>query len=344
MRVSVKKLHDYCVNVLGFLGMPDDEAEIFSEILIQADQRGVKSHGVMAFMRYVGLIEKGIMQKKASHTAVVDNPIVAVWDAHSSCAHVTGYYAMQEAINKAIKYGIGFVGVRNSNHFGAGAYYSKQAADAGMIGLVNSTAGPTMAPWGGTERLIGNSPLSVSVPTDTSPTVTLDMAMSTVAFGRITNIKTQRIKNIPEGWAFDKLGNETTVTDEAETLIPVGGITGGYKGFGLAFIIEIMSAILIGGPTGLRGNDDAGRPSHIFVAIDPTCFGSSLEEFTKVMEERIAEFKNGKKKEGVSEILMPGEIEEINYLKMYKEVEVIDEVVYQLNALAERLGCSARVD
>ena len=340
MKVSVKELNSYCIDVLKRVGMPQDEAEIFAEVLIQADQRGVKSHGVAAFGRYIKQIEDGHMLKKAKHTTVVDNPVIAVWDAHLSCAHVISYFAMKEAIEKARKYGIGFVGVRNSTHFGAGAYFTKQAADAGMIGIASSTAGPTMAPWGGTQKLIGNNPLSLSAPAASSPTVTLDMAQSVVAFGRIANLKTQGVKNIPEGWAFDKDGQPTTVTDDVYSLTPFGD----YKGFGIALFVDIISGMLIGANTGPRcgGGGDCSN-GHTFLAIDPSAFGISPDEFKKVLEDRIAEFKSSPKKAGADNIYMPGELEEICYNNSQVEAEIIDEVVDQLNELAERIGSPLRV-
>ena len=339
MKVNVKELHNYCVSVLKFVGMPKDEADIFAEILIHADQRGVKSHGVMAFMRYVGLIEKGYMAAEFSYATVVDNPVISVWNANRSCAHVAGYYAMKAAIEKAKTYGIGFVGVNNSNHFGAAAYYAKQASDAGMIGIASSTASPTMAPWGGKEKQIGNNPLALSAPAAKAPAVTLDMAQSVVAYGKISNIITQGIPEIPEGWAYDKQGIPTEKTNEVYSLIPMGK----YKGFGTSFFIDIISGMLIGGATGERCGDSIDGSSHTFMAINPPAFGTSLDDFKKQLDDRVDEFKSCPKKDGVDEIYMPGEIEEICYGESLTEAEIIDEVVDQLNALAARLGCEARV-
>jgi len=316
--------------------MPEDEAIIFTNILLHADQRGVKSHGVMRLDNYVKQLENGRMKKKVNYTVVVDKPFIAVWDANNSCAHVASHYAMLDAIEKAKKHGMGFVGVRNSNHFGAGAYYSKLAADAGMIGIVSSTAAPTMAPWGGKEKQIGNNPLALSAPTINSPTVTLDMAQSVVAFGKIDNIRTQGIPNVPEGWAFDKEGNPTTKTDEVYSVVPIAG----YKGFGLSFFIDIISGMLIGGNTGARCSNG---PSHSFLVIDPAAFGNSTDAFRQTLEDRIAEFKSCPKKDGVAEIYMPGELEEICFNESQTDAEIIDEVVDQLNAIAQRLGVAARV-
>ena len=335
MKINVGDLRALCAGVLTNAGMPEAEAEIFSEMLVHADRRGVRSHGVMAFERYVSLIENGNMAKKFKYTAVADNPAIAVWDAHRSCGHVSGYYAMKEAIKKAGTYGIGFVGVRNSSHFGAGAYYSLQAAEAGMIGIVSSTAGPTMAPWGGKERKIGNNPLSLSAPASKHPVVTLDMAQSVVAMGKINIYRNQGIEALPAGWAFDKDGNPTEKTEDAYSVVPIAA----YKGFGLSLFIDIISGILIGGATGERCGDAASGPSHTFAAIEPSAFGLALDEFKKQLGDRIDEFKSSPKKDGVDQIYMPGEPEEINYANAQNEVEVYGDVIEQLNALANRYGC-----
>ena len=342
MKVKVSELRAYCNDVLTTIGMPADEAEIFTGALMHADQRGVKSHGVMAFERYTNLLLMGAMQKKASYTAVIDSPAVAVWDANRSCAHVIGHWATLAAIEKAKISGLGMIGVRNSNHFGAGAYYSKLISDADMIGIVSSTAGPTMAPWGGKEKQIGNNPLALSAPTITSPTVTLDIAQSVVAMGKIANLKTQGIPDVPEGWAYDKDGNPTTKTADVYSIVPFGG----YKGFGLSFFIDIISGILVGGCTGARCAEafvGFGGPSHSFLAINPKAFACEPDVFKQALEDRIAEFKSCPKKDGVDTIYMPGEIEEICYNNSQEETEIINEVVDQLNAVAVKVGSKARV-
>jgi len=339
MKVNVKELRAFCTGVFVCAGMPENEAGIFTDMLLHADMRGVKSHGVMAFERYVGLLENGNMAKKFNYDAVADNPVVAVWDVHRSCGHVAGYYAMIEAIAKAGKYGVGFVGVRNSSHFGAGAYYSLQAANAGMIGIVSSTAGPTMAPWGGKEKVIGNNPLSMSAPAAKYPAVTLDMAQSTVAMGKIMIYKSQGIERLPAGWAFDKDGNPTEKTEDAYSVTPIAG----YKGVGLSLFIDIISGILIGGATGGRSGDAASGPSHTFIAIDPPAFGLSLVDFMAQLDDRIQEFKSSPKKDGVDEIYMPGELEEIQYAKSQIEIDVYDYIIDQLNAIADRFGYKARL-
>jgi len=338
MKIDVKQLHDFCLDILKTVGMPEDEAEILTGTLLQADQRGVKSHGVMSLGRYVGLMEKGVMPKTMNYMVVKDNPVIAVWDANRCCAQVVCHYAMKTAIEKARSFGIGFVGVRHSNHFGAGAYYSKLAEQEGMIGIAASTGDPTMAPWGGTEKMIGNNPLAITAPTVDTPPVTLDMAQSVVAFGKINNMKRQGIKTIPEGWALDKNGAPTTNSDDVYSVMPICG----YKGFGLALVIDIISGLLIGGGTGVRANPDQWGPSHTFIAIDPNAFGDA-GEFKKSLEARIAEFKSCPKREGTAEIFMPGEIEENCYAASRTAADIIPEIVDDLNALAMRLDRPVRL-
>ena len=338
MRISVEELRAFCLDILTTTGMPSEEAEILTETLLEADQRGVKSHGVMSLRRYVNLMKTGVMPKKLQYKVEVDNPVIAVWDGDRCCGQVLGHNAMKAAIEKAKTYGIGFVGVKNSNHFGAGAYYAQLAEKSGMIGIAASTGDPTMAPWGGAEKQIGNNPLAISVPTKKVPPVTLDMAQSVVAFGKIANMKTQGMKEVPAGWALDKNGVPTTNIDEVYSVVPLGG----YKGFGLALMIDVISGLLIGGGTGVRANPDQMGPAHTFIAIDPAAFGDQ-KAFVEKVDSRVMEFKSCKKSTNSKGIFMPGEIEENCYSASQKSAEIIDEIVESLNALAEEMGRKVRL-
>ncbi|MCI8465588.1 MAG: Ldh family oxidoreductase [Lachnospiraceae bacterium] len=338
MRIKVEELRAFCMDILTVTGMPEAEAEILTETLLQADQRGVKSHGVMSLKRYVNLMETGVMPKKLEYKVEVDNPVIAVWDGNRCCGQVLGHTAMKAAIEKAKTYGIGFVGVKNSNHFGAGAYYAKLAEAEGMIGISASTGDPTMAPWGGAEKQIGNNPLAISVPTKEALPVTLDMAQSVVAFGKIANMKRQGLKEVPEGWALDENGEPTTDIDKVYSVMPLGG----YKGFGLSLMVDVLSGLLIGGGTGVRANPDQMGPAHTFMAIDTGAFGDT-EEFKARMDARIAEFKSCRQATHSTGIYMPGELEELCYEKSKETADIIPEIVEDLNALAEEKGREVRL-
>ncbi|QNM04862.1 Ldh family oxidoreductase [Qiania dongpingensis] len=338
MRIKVAELKEFCLDILTETGMPEDEAKILTETLLEADQRGVKSHGVMSLKRYVNLMQTGVMPKKLDYKVEVDNPVIAVWDGNRCCGQVLGHTAMKAAIEKAKTYGIGFVGVKNSNHFGAGAYYAQLAEKEGMIGISASTGDPTMAPWGGAEKMIGNNPLAISVPTKNVPPITLDMAQSVVAFGKIANMKRQGCKEVPAGWALDAEGMPTTDIEKVYSVMPLGG----YKGFGLSLMVDVISGLLIGGGTGVRANPDQMGPAHTFIAIDTKAFGDT-EQFLNRVDARVAEFKSCKKSANSTGIFMPGEIEEKCYAESQEAADIIPEIVDDLNALAEEMGRKVRL-
>lgn len=323
--IAVDELKQLCLKRLAEVSVPDTEARIITDILVEADQRGVHSHGVVCLPRYISLIKRGIMKRKMEYETVTDSGAVSVWDGLRSNAQVLGKAAMLHAVERAREYGMAAVAVKNSNHFGAGAYYSELAADAGMIGITVSTGSPTMAPWGGAERMIGNNPLAVAVPVKDGEPILLDMAMSVVAFGKITNLAKQGIPKIPEGWALDEDGRETTDVSKVYSVIPVGT----YKGFGLALIIDILSGILFGGATGERAGDDCQGPAQLFIALDIGAFGNS-GRFYQELSDRMAELKACRKAEGSGEILFPGELENITRSHSGEYVKLIREIVEEL--------------
>lgn len=323
--VRVSELRNLCIRRLRNVQVPENEAEIISDILIEADQRGVHSHGVVCLPRYIDLMERGKMQKKLQYQILTDSESVIILDGNHSNGQLLGAQGMKLAIDRARIYGIAAVGIRNSNHFGAGAYYSKMAALKGMIGITISTGAPTMAPWGGAERIIGNNPIAIAVPVKEKDPLILDMAMSVVAFGKITNMEKQGIPYIPEGWALDKEGKETTDISKVYSVIPVGG----YKGYGLALMIDILAGILIGGATGARAGDDQDGPSQMFVAMDISKYGNE-KSFNQDLADRIQEIKSCRLSEGTKEILMPGELENITYKHSLEYVNLIREIYEEL--------------
>lgn len=323
--VKVSELKKLCMERLRAVQVPEEEAEQIADILIEADQRGVHSHGVVCLSRYINLMEKGIMKKKLQFHILNDSGAAVVLDGEHSNGQLLGAQGMEMAIERAGTYGIAAVGVRNSSHFGAGAYYSKLAAQKGMLGITASTGSPTMAPWGGAERVIGNNPLAIAVPVKGKEPLILDMAMSVVAFGKITNMGKQGIPCIPRGWALDENGKETTDISKVYSVIPAAG----YKGYGLALMIDILAGILVGGATGARAGDDQNGPSHLFIAADISKFGDE-NIFYQELENRIREIKSCRLAEGTKEILMPGELENITYEHSREYVSLIREIYEEL--------------
>ena len=333
VRVDYQKLFDMVEQCYEKVGVSEEEAKLITSIQLQADQRGVHSHGIAALGRYVGLFERNEMKKAEEHQVVEDRGAVEVWDALRSNGMVTAARAMQAAIDKAKQYGIGAVGVRHANHLGAGAYYSLMAKDQGMIGVALSTGGPTMAPWGGAEKAIGNNPLAMSVPANEVYPLTLDMAQSVVAYGRVMNLKKQGEKEIPAGWGLDRNGLPTTDINEFYSVMP----TGAYKGFGSSLMIDVLAGLLFEGGVGAKADDDADGCSFFMLAINVDFF-TDPEAFRNRVDERVKELKSVRPAANSRGIFMPGEIEEMKYAASLEKVEVIPENLADANAVAERLG------
>ena len=310
-------------------GVPEEEAEIIANSLVQADRRGVFSHGVVCLPRYAGLMRSGMMRTAESHEVTRRLGAVEVWDGKRSSGQVLGHQAMTRAMEMAKECGVGIVAVYHGNHFGAGAYYAMLAQAQGMIGIAASTGSPTMAPWGGMDKCLGNNPVAVAVPAREHGPVVLDMAQSVVAFGRVTNLKKQGIQEVPEGWCLDSRGKPTVKMDEVASVAPMAG----YKGYGIAVMVDILSGILFGGATGARADDMQEGPGMIFAALNVEAF-SDKDAFYGALDARIDEMKNARCAEGVEKIYMPGEPENDRMRASEEEITIIREIMDEVNALA----------
>ncbi len=335
--VSIENLRKFSTTVLRKAGLSEEHARILTDSMILADLRGVKSHGIVRIPTYLGRIEKKATVLNAPMKYMRNLGAVALLDAADGLGQVAGNMAMNEAMRIARMYGIGMVGVKNSNHFGIASYYSMMALDQGMIGVVMTNASPAMAPFGAFSPLFGTNPVSVAVPAGSCKPIVLDMSMSVVARGKIRYSDLVG-ESIPEGWALDKDGNPTTNAAEAlrGTLVPIGGA----KGSGLSFVVDILCGLLTGSSrTGeVRNITDTSGPSrtgHVFMAIDIAHF-IEPEAFFRSMEEAIGRAKSMKSKTG-SPIYMAGEIEFGLSERILKEGLTLEEdVLEDLNETADR--------
>jgi LDH2 family malate/lactate/ureidoglycolate dehydrogenase len=335
--VPIEDLKKFSETLLLKAGLSDEHARIMTDSIILADLRGVKSHGIVRLPTYIERIEKGVTIINAPMKYEKNLGAVALLDAANGLGQVAGSLAMNEAMRIARMYGIGMVGVKNSNHFGIASYYSMMALEQGMIGVVLTNASPAIAPFGAVAPLFGTNPVSVTVPAGAERPIVLDMSMSVVARGKIRYADLVG-EAIPEGWALDRNGNPTTDAAEAlkGSLVPIGGA----KGSGLSFVVDILCGLLTGSSkTGEVGNvtdtSGAAKTGHVFMAIDIGHF-IELEAFTRSMEEAVARIKSMKSKNG-SPIYMAGEIEFGLTDKLLKEgLALDDDVVEALNATALR--------
>jgi len=329
-------LKEFCINILMKAGVKTKDADIIAETLICADLRGVKSHGIVRLSTYVEKIEKGIVSLGANMEFERNSGAIALLDAKNSIGQVAGFKAMNTAIDMARIYGIGLVGVKNSNHFGIASYYSMLALKEEMIGVVITNSSPAIAPYGSNTPLLGTNPLSISIPSNGKPIV-LDMSMSTVARGRIRYAALTGME-ISEGWGLDAKGNATTNPNEAlkGSLVPIGGV----KGSGLALIIDLLCGVLTN--TCLTGEvkniTDMSGPSktgHMFCAISISKF-INIDLFKNDVGVIISNIKS-LDKAAASEIFMPGEIEHDLEVKRKKEgVPIEQDVIKSLNAFANK--------
>lgn len=340
IEVKVDVLRKFCSSLLSLVGVPQGEAEIFTDSLIFSELRGVKSHGIARLPVYIKRISLGLMNPKTDIKEISSRGAVILADAGNGIAPVVGCWAMDRCVELARKYGVGVVGVRNSNHLGSLAYYVIRATKAGMIGFAISNTAPAMAPWGGKVPLFGTNPIAIGVPAKNELPIVLDMATSVVARGRI-RIAASRGEKIPLGWAIDENGLPTDDPVKAlkGTLLPIGG----PKGYGLALIIDLLSGLLTGSAylDSVGANDDFSktmRIGHLFMALDPTVFVPG--DFEALVDDYIRKVKSSPSREG-EKIYMPGEIEFLKAVESEgKDILLTSGIVKEFKGICEKLGVS----
>jgi LDH2 family malate/lactate/ureidoglycolate dehydrogenase len=344
MYINIDEIRNFSIQSFQKLDMPREEAEIITNVLLEADLREIHSHGFLRLPIYIERIQKGLIRNAASIKVETENDSMALLDGEYSAGQVVAYRAMEKSIEKAEKTGIGLVAVKNSNHFGISAYYSLMATQKDKIGIVISNVSPLMPAIGGAEKVIGNNPIAIAAPTREGNPVVLDMALSNTAFGKVLFHK-EKNQPMPEGWGVDSKGVPTTNPDDVINggfLSPVGG----PKGFGLAFMAEILTGVLSGGhfskmiPSMYDVNNKQSI-SHFMLTIDIKQL-LPLDLYYSSVGQLISYIKESKKAEGVDTIYLPGEIEFLKE-KRNKELGVsMEEQTFQtLNELAKELGIDA---
>ncbi|MEM3577907.1 MAG: Ldh family oxidoreductase [Candidatus Bathyarchaeia archaeon] len=339
-RVKAEDLFNFCVSVLKRVGVKDDDAKIIADNLILANLRGVDSHGIARLPTYVERVVRGHINPQGSIEIVKEHGATVLIDAHNNFGQVAAMHATNLAAQKARKFGVSSIGVRNANHFGMAAYYALKLTDQKLIGIVLSNSPPAIPPWGGKTPMFGTNPICIGFPMSKGDSIILDMAISAAARGKI-RLAALKGEKIPEGWAFDDEGNPTT--DPAAALKGSLAPIGGPKGYGLALVLDLLCG-LVTGSCYLRNvkalDDFSGRSGTGFFieAID-------IESFIpyKEYEEKIAsyakEVKDCPKRDGVNEIFLPGEIEKRELERRVKlGIPLDQEVVSALKKLAERFG------
>ena len=354
--VPFDKLEKFMRETLTAEGVPSSDASIISDVLIESDKRGIDSHGIGRLKPiYIDRIDKGILNPVTEIEVVSDNKTAAVLDGHDGMGHVVGHRAMEMAIEKAGEYGMGMVAVRNSSHYGIAGYYATMATDKGMIGITGTNARPSIAPTFGTENMLGTNPLTIGIPTDDPFPFIIDAATSVSQRGKI-EVYGRAGKDIPPGWVIDESGNTRTDTEGIlrdltlgkAALAPLGGIGtdgAGYKGYGYATVVEILSAALQDGSflKDLTDKDKEGNPrpyhlGHFFIAIDPGFF-MGRDVFMKISTAILRELRASRKAPGEDRIYTAGELEwEARGYRMKHGCPVPPSLQKVINELSARFG------
>ena len=321
-------LETFMKDALVAAGVPAADAAIVADVLIESDKRGIDSHGIGRLKPiYIDRIRDGILNPVTHVQVVRDRKTATVLDGQNGMGHVVARQAMAMAIAKAKAHGMGMSVVRNSTHYGIAGYYALMATQAGMIGITGTNARPSIAPTFGVENMLGTNPLTVGLPTDEDFPFVLDCATSVTQRGKIEHY--ERIgKVLPPGWVIDEQGE--TCTDAAQVLkdltqgkaalAPLGGIgeeTAGFKGFGYATVVEVLSAALQDNPylKMLNGLDPSGGKipipiGHFFIAIDIEEF-IELDRFKAISGGIMRELRASRKAPGEEQIFTAGEKEHL---------------------------------
>jgi L-2-hydroxycarboxylate dehydrogenase (NAD+) len=310
-RYSTDALRDYAAAAFAFLGLPRPDAALVADGLVEADLRGLHSHGVARIPIYAERLRKGIVNPRPRIRVEAVTPAVALVDGNDGMGFVVGRRAMAEAIAICRRFGVGLVGVRRSTHFGMAALYVNQAIEAGVIGLAFTNSSPAIPVWGGRETLLGAAPMAAGVPGGARGPYVLDMAMTVIARGKI-RLAAQRGDPIPEGLALDAKGRPTTDAKAAfdGVCLPFGGV----KGAALSMLMDILGGVLTGAAFGgdvkslyhdFSGPQNVG---HLFLAMRADLF-MPAEAFAARMDTLVERVKACPKAAGFDEILMPGEPE-----------------------------------
>ena len=354
--ISWQLADDFMTAVFEKMGVPTEDARLCADVLLESDRRGIESHGCNRFKPiYIDRIKSGILNPVTKIDILKETPTTAVLDANDGMGMVASKKAMDMCIEKAHKYGMGMVAVRNSSHYGIAGYWTGLAAKENMIGISGTNARPSVAPTFGVENMLGTNPLTFSMPTDEPFPFMLDCATSVIQNGKIEYYA--RINHdTPKGLVISREGEELTdsveilkkIRSKQAALAPLGGFgetNGGYKGYGYSTVVEILSAALQSGLflKALDGKDEEGkiRPYHLghfFIAIDTEAF-MGAEAFKKTCGDILRDLRGSEKAPGQERIYTAGEKEyDVWMYRKDKGVPVTEAVQKEFIGLRDEFG------
>jgi LDH2 family malate/lactate/ureidoglycolate dehydrogenase len=342
-RFPHEALHAVVRAIFERCGMAGGDAEVVSDQLVKADLRGIHSHGVMRVPLYVGKLTGGGVDPRGRPRVTKDVAAAMVIDGGNSMGQVAGVFATGQAIERARTSGVAVAAVGNSNHCGAMEYYVRMAIAADMIGIATTNALPTMAPWGGIDKLVGLNPIGIGIPAGEEMPLVLDFAFGATAHGRM-QVYQQKGIPIPEGWAFDQEGRPTTDIDQA--LAGLVQPIGMYKGIGLAMAAGILSTLLSGAGYGSESGNMIdgpipGRDGQFYLALNIAAF-EDVATFNARMDRIIREYRSTRLAAGVKRVFVPGELEtELERRQRADGVPLNEATVQGIRDVAARLGVDA---
>lgn len=311
--IQVEKLTRFGTAVLETLGVPAADAHLLADSLVVAELWGHSSHGMLRLPWYVERLRSGVMTAVTEPEIAMDGGAVTVMDGRHGIGQVLTAKAVELGVERARKHGISAVGVRNSNHFGTAAYFTRMAAQQGCVAILATNASPAMAPWGGKTKTVGTNPWSIAAPGGRRGVAVMDIANTAVARGKIY-LAAERDVEIPDTWAADENGVPTTNAKDAihGLILPMAG----HKGYVISFMMDVLAGVLTGSQFGsnVAGPYEADRPSgcgHLLITIDIKST-MPLAEFEQRMEALIDEVKAVPTAHGIEEIFFPGELEDRN--------------------------------
>ena len=338
-RVPIGPLREWVIEILVKKAMLQVEAEIGADRLIEADLRGIPSHGTRALPRYCGDMDHGRIDPRAAILTERETPAMAVLNGGKGLGHVAATRGMELAIAKAREVGVGTVGIRNSQHFGAAAVYAMMAAREGMIGYATTSTGPaTVAAYGSRRPAVANNALAWAAPTRDGKPIVLDMACAVSSWGKVQSLGMYG-QPIPADWAVDADGEPTTSADDAKTLLPAAG----PRGYGLAFFSSVLCGPLVGArmPLHKTGEPAEEGSEHFLYAIDIAAF-TDPDTFYNEVDATIAEIRQLDPAEGFSRVCLPGDLEsERTQLWQDEGLPMHQDQVESLEALASETGIPA---
>lgn len=358
-RFQVEKVKSFCSEALERLGVSREDGQIVARVLVEADLRGIESHGVARMSRYVNGIQQGMMRPKAKSKIIRETLNTATIDADAGLGQPVSCRAMQLAIAKAREHSIGFVAVNNSNHFGIAGFYAMMSLSEDMIGICTTNSEVLVVPTFARNALLGTNPIAIAIPAGKERPFVLDMSTATVTRGKL-EVYARLEKPIPLNWATDETGIasedpghvlQNIIKRAGGGLLPLGGSleeSGGHKGYGLALAVEIFSAVL---PGALYANkvypkNEQGKPlpsgiGHFFGAIRVDAFRPK-DEFKRDMDDLLQRLKNAPKAVGAKRVYIHGEkeFEEAERLATHG-IPLNGKVVEELKTIAKQLGIAS---